>query len=176
MGCGTLDYLILTHYDYDHVSGVTELLARTRVGTLLLPDVADDAGMRLQVELAARDHGADIRYVRAETALPLGRSSLTIYPPGDVKGDNEQCLAILCTYGDYDLLITGDMNMAAERQLIAEYDLPDIEAAVTPEVGIISVGDNSYGHPTEDALRRLVLADVDICRTDKQGTVHLSVN
>ena len=194
MGCGTLDYLILTHYDYDHVSGVTELLARTRVGTLLLPDVADDAGMRLQVELAARDHGADIRYVRAETFLPLGRSSLTIYPPGDVKGDNEQCLAILCTYGDYDLLITGDMNMAAERQLIAEYNLPDIEAlvvghhgsksstseelleAVTPEVGIISVGDNSYGHPTEDALRRLVLADVDICRTDKQGTVHLSVN
>ena len=194
MGCGTLDYLILTHYDYDHVSGVTELLARTRVGTLLLPDVADDAGMRLQVELAARDHGADIRYVRAETSLPLGRSSLTIYPPGDVKGDNEQCLAILCTYGDYDLLITGDMNMAAERQLIAEYDLPDIEAlvvghhgsksstseelleAVTPEVGIISVGDNSYGHPTEDALRRLVLADVDICRTDLQGTVHLSVN
>ena len=194
MGCGTLDYLILTHYDYDHVSGVTELLARTRVDTLLLPDVADDAGMRLQVELAARDHGADIRYVRTETALPLGRSSLTIYPPGDVKGDNEQCLAILCTYGDYDLLITGDMNMAAERQLIAEHGLPDIEAlvvghhgsksstseelleAVTPEVGIISVGDNSYGHPTEDALRRLVLADVDICRTDKQGTVHLSVN
>ena len=194
MGCGTLDYLILTHYDYDHVSGVTELLARTRVGTLLLPDVADDAGMRLQVELAARDHGADIRYVRAETALPLGRSSLTIYPPGDVKGDNEQCLAILCTYGDYDLLITGDMNMAAERQLIAEHGLPDIEAlvvghhgsksstseelleAVTPEVGIISVGDNSYGHPTEDALRRLVLADVEIYRTDKQGTVHLSVN
>ena len=135
MGCGTLDYLILTHYDYDHVSGVTELLARTRVGTLLLPDVADDAGMRLQVELAARDHGADIRYVRAETSLPLGRSSLTIYPPGDVKGDNEQCLAILCTYGDYDLLITGDMNMAAERQLIADHDLPDIEALVVGHHG-----------------------------------------
>lgn len=194
MGCGTLDYLILTHYDYDHVSGVTELLARTRVGTLLLPDVADDAGMRLQVELAARNHGADIRYVREETVLPLGESGLTVYPPGEVAGDNEQCLAILCTYGDYDLLITGDMNMAAERQLIAKYDLPDIEAlvvghhgsksstseelleAVKPETGIISVGDNSYGHPTEDALRRLVLAGVDIYRTDLQGTVHLSVN
>ena len=45
-----------------------------------------------------------------------------------------------------------------------------------PETGIISVGDNSYGHPTEDALRRLVLAGVDIYRTDLQGTVHLSVN
>ena len=194
MGCGTLDYLILTHYDYDHISGVAELLARARVDTLLLPDVSDAAGARFRVELAARNHGVDLQYVEAETVYTRGESSLTIYPPGDVKGDNEQCLAILCTYGDYDLLITGDMNMAAERQLIAEHDLPDIEAlvvghhgsksstseelleAVTPEVGIISVGDNSYGHPTEDALRRLVLADVEIYRTDKQGTVHLSVN
>ena len=194
MGCGTLDYLILTHYDYDHVSGVEELLARVRVGTLLLPDVEDDAGLRLRVELAARDRGAEIRYIRAETALPLGESGLTVYPPGDGTGDNQRGLAILCTYGDYDLLITGDMDMAAERQLISDYALPDIEAlvvghhgsrsstseelleALTPETGIISVGDNSYGHPAEDALRRLVLADVDICRTDLQGTVHLSVN
>ena len=194
MGCGTLDYLILTHYDYDHISGVAELLARARVDTLLLPDVSDDAGARFRVELAARNHGVDIQYVEAETVYTLGESSLTIYPPGDVEGDNEQGLAVLCTYGDYDLLITGDRNMAAERQLIADHDLPDIEAlvvghhgsksstskelleALTPETGIISVGDNSYGHPTEDALRRLVLADVEIYRTDKQGTVHLSVN
>jgi len=149
---------------------------------------------RQAVELAARNHGVDIQYVEAETVYTLGESSLTIYPPGDVEGDNEQGLAVLCTYGDYDLLITGDRNMAAERQLIADHDLPDIEAlvvghhgsksstskelleALTPETGIISVGDNSYGHPTEDALRRLVLADVEIYRTDKQGTVHLSVN
>ena len=194
MGCGTLDYLILTHYDYDHISGVAELLARARVDTLLLPDVSDDAGARFRVELAARNHGVDIQYVEAETVYTLGESSLTIYPPGDVEGDNEQGLAVLCTYGDYDLLITGDRDMAAERQLIADHDLPDIEAlvvghhgsksstskelleALTPETGIISVGDNSYGHPTEDALRRLVLADVEIYRTDKQGTVHLSVN
>ncbi|WP_287227812.1 MBL fold metallo-hydrolase [Oscillibacter sp.] len=48
MGCGTLDYLILTHYDYDHISGVAELLARARVDTLLLPDVSDDAGARFR--------------------------------------------------------------------------------------------------------------------------------
>ena len=100
--------------------------------------------------------------MEAETVYTLGESSLTIYPPGDVEGDNEQGLAVLCTYGDYDLLITGDRNMAAERQLIADHDLPDIEAlvvghhgsksstskelleALTPETGIISVGDNSY--------------------------------
>lgn len=82
MGCGTLDYLILTHYDYDHISGVAELLARARVDTLLLPDVSDDAGARFRVELAARNHGVDIQYVEAETVYTLGESSLTIYPPG----------------------------------------------------------------------------------------------
>ena len=194
MGCGTLDYLILTHYDYDHVSGVEKLLSRVRVGTLLLPDVEDDAGMRLRVELAAASHGAEVRYVEAETDFPLGESGLTVYPPAAEGGDNERCLAILCTRGDYDLLITGDMDMATERQLIATYGLPDIETlvvghhgsrsstseelleALTPETAVISVGDNSYGHPAEDALRRLVLSDVEIFRTDKQGTVHLSVN
>ena len=75
MGCGTLDYLILTHYDYDHISGVAELLARARVDTLLLPDVSDDAGARFRVELAARNHGVDIQYVEAETVYTLGRAA-----------------------------------------------------------------------------------------------------
>ena len=151
-------------------------------------------GDALRVELAAASHGAEVRYVEAETDFPLGESGLTVYPPAAEGGDNERCLAILCTRGDYDLLITGDMDMAAERQLIATYSLPDIETlvvghhgsrsstseelleALTPETAVISVGDNSYGHPAEDALRRLVLSDVEIFRTDKQGTVHLSVN
>ena len=61
MGCGTLDYLILTHYDYDHVSGVGgRCWQEQRVDTLLLPDVSDDAGARFRVELAARNHGVDI--------------------------------------------------------------------------------------------------------------------
>ena len=48
-------------------------------------------------ELAARNHGVDIQYVEAETVYTLGESSLTIYPPGDVEGDNEPGLAVLCT-------------------------------------------------------------------------------
>ena len=59
--------------------------------------------------------------------------------------------------------------MAAERQLIADHDLPDIEALVVGHHG-------SKSSTSKDALRRLVLADVEIYRTDKQGTVHLSVN
>lgn len=192
MGCGTLDYLILTHYDYDHVSGVTELLARQKVDTVLLPRTAEGADMRFRIELAARAHGARVTYVEAETAYPLGESTLTVYPP--VGEGEQQGLGILCSRGDCDLLITGDMDMAGERVFLASFDLPDIEAivaghhgsasssseelleALKPERAFISVGDNSYGHPSEEAMIRLDKADADICRTDLQGTIHLSVN
>ena len=148
--------------------------------------------MRFRIELAARSHGAAVEYVEEETAYPLGESSLTVYPP---VGEGEQRgLAVLCTRGSFDLLVTGDMDMAGERALIAAYDLPDVEAlvaghhgsrsstseelleAVRPETALISVGDNSYGHPAEETMIRLDKAGAEICRTDLQGTIHLSVN
>ena len=44
-----------------------------------------------------------------------------------------------------------------------------------PEAVIISVGQNSYGHPTAETLRRLRMMDVDIYRTDLQGSIHIRV-
>ncbi len=157
--------LILTHYDYDHVSGVTELLARTRVARLLAPDTEDDSGLRETELTAAERCGAEIEFVRTEKTLELGRGRLTVYPPVGESGDNQRGLACLASAGDYDLLITGDMDSATERRLLEQYDLPDIEAlvvghhgsksstswelleALKPETAIISVGANSYGHP-----------------------------
>ena len=73
------------------------------------------------------------------------------------------------------------------------YRLPDIELlvvghhgsqyssskefleAVRPETAVISVGDNSYGHPTDQALLRLVTAGCEIYRTDLQGHILLTV-
>ena len=92
------------------------------------------------------------------------------------------------------MLITGDMNAATERLLLERYDLPDTEVlaaghhgskystsnelleTLTPETAIISVGSNSYGHPADETLRRLSEHGAAVFRTDKQGTIHLTVN
>ena len=124
--------------------------------------------------------------------MPLGRADLQVFAPIGQGGTNEEGLTILCTAGDFDLLITGDMNSANEAVLAERKELPDIEVllvghhgsrdasstallrTVTPEVGIISVGaDNSYGHPTDEALRRLVGMGAEIYRTDRQGSVSI---
>lgn len=193
-GCFRLEYLLLTHYDYDHVSGAAELMARMRVGTLLLPDTEDDSGQREAVLQAAELSGVDVRFITELETLPLGEAEITVYPPLGGAGDNERGLACLVTAGEYDLLVTGDMNAAAEERLIEQYSLPDIEAlvvghhgsknstskallqALTPETAVISVGSNSYGHPANQTLRRLLSAGAEIYRTDLQGDVHITVN
>ena len=194
MGCRRLDYLCLTHYDKDHVSGVTGLLERMEVDTLLVPEESDDAGLRDTVLSAAEERGVAIRFVRSEERLNLGGSVLAVYPPLGEAGDNERGLAILASVGENDFLITGDMNSATEEKLLETYDLPDIEAlaaghhgskyaasqalleALTPETACISVGSNSYGHPADETLLRLARQGCEIYRTDLHGTIHLAWN
>ena len=48
--------------------------------------------------------------------------------------------------------------------------------AVTPEAAVISVGDNSYGHPSEETVQRLLAVGAEIWRTDRQGNIHITVN
>lgn len=193
MGCEELDYLVLSHYDYDHVSGVADLLDRMRVKTLLVPDYWDDADLRDWVTETAESHGTVVEYVREQETRTLGNSVLTIYPPLGSDNDNDSGLALLCSAADFDLLITGDMDAKTEEALVSTYPLPNIEAlivghhgskystgkalldAVKPELGVVSVGHNNYGHPTDEALRRLVQSDVTVYRTDKQGSIHISV-
>ena len=194
MGCRRLDWLILTHYDSDHVSGVPGLLERLEVDTLLVPRGGEDEGLRDAVLEAALEHGAAVRFVTEEEALDLGRAALLVLPPVGRGGDNEEGLAVLAAAGDRELLITGDMDAATEAKLLEAYDLPDVEAlvaghhgskyassqrlleALEPETAFVSVGANSYGHPAEETLLRLARAGCDIYRTDLHGTIHLAWN
>ena len=116
------------------------------------------------------------------------------FPPVGSGDPNEQGLTYLCSSGDFDLLITGDMSGQTELALIGQYDLPDLEvlmvghhgskyssqqdflSALTPEAAIISVGDNSYGHPTQEAMDRLSRNGAAVYRTDRQGNVLVTVN
>lgn len=193
-GCRGLDAVVLTHYHADHANGLAALLARTEVDSLYIPDIDAGEGERDTVEQLSARYALDVHYVTARTELSSGASTLTLYPPVGESGANELGLSILCTFDEFDVLITGDMDKKTEERLIEAYELPDIEVlvvghhgsknssgaaflqAVTPEIGIISVGDNSYGHPTEEALLRLTDEDITVYRTDMQGDILISVD
>ena len=86
------------------------------------------------------------------------------------------------------------MDASTEEKLLAAYRLPDIEGMMAghhgskyatsqalletlkPEIVCVSVGGNSYGHPTEETLLRLARQGCEIYRTDLHGRIHLAWN
>ena len=193
LGHRRLDYLILTHFDADHINGVETLLSRLEVETLLVPAEAEDQMARRQILDLAAARGVRVR--TPETGperFSLGGAAVSVFPPAGEGADNERGLSVLVEAGEA-LLITGDMSAATEEALLAAWDLPDLtylaaghhgskystgEAllqTLTPETVFISAGGSSYGHPAEETLRRLAEQGCTVYRTDLHGTVRLSI-
>ena len=194
-GIRRLSAVIVTHYHADHTNGLTEVLTRLPVDTLYLPDIEDEYGVRDRLVSLAAHQGADVVFVTEPTRIALGEAVLTVYPPLLTTGDlNEQGLTALATAGDFDLLITGDMAGQTEQLLAQTYPLPDVEVlvvshhgsryssdesflrAITPDNAVISVGDNRYGHPAEETIRRLQAVGATVWRTDQQGSIRIIID
>ena len=194
MGCESLDYLFLTHYDTDHVSGVEGLLARMNVKTLVIPPEEDDSGLQADILAAAAEHGVEMLTIYGQAHILLGETTLNVYPPMGKKEDNERGLSVLATSGTDSILIPGDMSQETEAALLESYRLLPVDAlvvghhgaktststalldALQPKIACISVGSNRYGHPADETLQRLAAQGCAVYRTDLQGSIHLSMN
>ena len=195
IGRSSIDLLVLTHFHEDHAGGVQELLSRIDVEGIAVPDVDEDSVLRREIEALAFDKDIPIYYITSESTVTLDRASLMLFPPVEAEGDsNEQCLSVLCSAGDWDALLTGDMPTTEEKRLLSRYDIPDLELFVaghhgsksatgeelletlTPETVLISVGYNSYGHPAPETLDRLAEFGAEAFRTDLQGDLTVYAN
>lgn len=189
-GGSYLDLLILTHFHEDHAGSVPELLDRVKVGAIAVPDVDQDSPLRQAIEDKAARQEIPIYYITQTSQVTLGQAQLTLYEPlGEEGSSNELCLSVLCALDDWQALLTGDMPEEGEARLAAQKNLPDGELLVAghhgskystgqallqafqPETAVISVGHNSYGHPTPETLARLAQAGAQVYRTDRHGTV-----
>ena len=191
-GQTSIDLFVITHFHADHINGVLYLLSRINVSAIAIPD-PDGSFIADEIINLARKRGTDIIYVTEALEVMLGGINLILYPPVGYGDENERGLSILCQ-GEISALITGDMNSSGERSLLRLAALPDIDTlvvghhgskystsyelleAVTPEIAIIPVGENNYGHPADDTLARLENSSIVIYRTDIMGNVTISAS
>jgi competence protein ComEC len=187
----------MTHQSRDHHAGLQEVVERFPVDTVLENgDGTRDRSFWRVVE-TARARGA--RIVKGGGEQRLGIGSLTVRvlgppprPPGPAPEDpNPRALVTVVSHGAFDLFLSGD----AESEALGGYDLPDVEAMkvshhgsndpglpglldrLKPQVAAIEVGaDNTYGHPTPQTLAALKAAVAHVYRTDRDGTVKLTVS
>ena len=185
-GIARLDGVILTHFDADHAGGVGYLLSRIPADMIFYPDYEDTSGTRVLLESAMAGR---INPVSRDLMLSYGDTKITIFAPVIADSGNESSLAVLFQAGNCDILITGDRSALGERILLKTAQIPDLEilvaghhgskystceellAATTPEIVVISVGENSFGHPAQEVLGRLEKFGCAVYRTDIHGTV-----
>lgn len=192
-GVGRVDLLVLTHYHADHANGVLELLERTEVSALAVPDVDREDPFRQELLAAAEAHGAQVWFVTDDQRLSFGPAELTLYAPLGAGDANEEGLSLLFQGAGFSALLTGDMGSDIEKRLVKYGALPDIDLlvaghhgsrsatsqllleTVTPETVLISCGYNNYGHPAPETLLRLAEAGCAVYRTDQQGNLTVTV-
>jgi competence protein ComEC len=193
-GARALAAVLVSHGDADHLGGVPTVLDGTDVGLVLEP--GQPLGTALYVEyLAAVDaRGIEWSVARAGDTITIDSLVLAVlHPRGDWVRDefepNENSIVIHLRYGCFDALLAGDAGAQVERELHAT--VPQVEvlkvghhgsagsttlewlAELEPQVAVISVGPNRYGHPAPEVLERLAARDVAIRRTDRGGTVTI---
>ena len=189
-----IDALVLTHLHSDHVNGVTTLLEKTDVKKLILPEnVSDVDGCLDEILDSAERHRVEVILTDSDMKTDIGNIALEIFAPREKGGVNERCLMCRVGAAEREMLITADAPISAENELAEKADLSGTEyliaghhgsryscggkllKALCGETAIISVGYNTYGHPTDETLARLSAYGYNIFRTDLNGTVEIRI-
>ncbi len=193
----SIDVVIATHPDADHIGGLPEILRRYDVDFFLDPGVSSDTGVYQALLTSLRE--SDSKYVIARRGMRLalgGGAALEIlFPDRAMEGadTNDASIVAKLVYGGTSFLLTGDSPQKIERYLVSingkNLDVDVLKAGhhgsktstsgaflgiASPDYAIISSGKNNrYGHPHKEVIELLKQFDVKILRTDEAGTVVL---
>jgi competence protein ComEC len=190
--------VVLTHPQADHLTGLIEVLKRYNVKQVLYPAVDYDSLLYQEWFRLIEEKGIEATLAVAGQRIDLedGVEITVLNPPAEglAVGDaNNQSLALSLSFGDFSFLLTGDVQLEAELEMImqravapatvlkvahhgsATSTIDQFLAVAAPQMAIISVGaDNSFGHPTEEVMARLeeAVGFAGVYRTDTQGTIE----
>ncbi|MBR5509505.1 MAG: DNA internalization-related competence protein ComEC/Rec2 [Lachnospiraceae bacterium] len=203
-GIRTLDYMMISHMDQDHISGLTELILSSketgsvRIGHAVLPKLTEKDEAYQEMERLLEEAQIPIIYMSTGDRLEEGEFSLNcLYPQADAYSDdrNDLAMVLLMDYQEFQMLLTGDIGAETENKLVSTGLLQDVEVlkvahhgsrystsgeflkAVCPEVSLISCSaTNRYGHPGAETLQRLEDVDSQIYITKDCGAIQVWTN
>ena len=195
-----IELVVLTHPDKDHFAGLIDVFKRYEVGSFLTTKAKSSSQEYRLLESIVGGSGVDVIYMEEGMKVGLGKIYLDILSPEEgrvtEKEDDLNALSIvsLLSFGNFKALLTGDVDIEGINRLVIEDKIPDVDylkiphhgsrnnitsgliEASKPEIAVISVGKNSYGHPHKDVLEILNKYGVQTLRTDQGSAVDVTTD
>lgn len=195
----TLDVLVLTHLDSDHVGGVDKITEIYKPENLILPELSIESEGLGVAQLAisrVTDSGGKIYTAVQGMDFSIGDFKITVLAQlTDMASENNRSIITMVEKDGKRFLLTGDLEAKGERVLLKEglnlkcdvlkvghhgsnsSSSDDFLNSVKPQYAVISVGaNNRYGHPHSKVLSSLGYYGAIIYRTDIDGNILFYVN
>ncbi|MHB8126651.1 MAG: ComEC/Rec2 family competence protein [Desulfitobacteriaceae bacterium] len=192
-GVKRLDKVIWTHSHADHIGGADVVTRAFDIGQVIMPKETSTTQTYKDLITAIKTKGLTITEAKAGLKIDLGpKTTIQLVAPNSsgYKDMNDYSVVLSLTYGQNTFLFTGDAPALSEHEMISTtFNLKadvlkvghhgsysstsaDFLAKVQPKYAIISVGKgNTYGHPANATLAKLIKAGAKIYRTDESGTI-----
>ena len=185
------DYLIATHPHEDHIGGMDNIVKNFDIDKIYMPDVTTTTKTFLDLLDAIEEKNMTFDVPKINQSFTLGHTLFqVIYTGNDKKNLNNASIVLKASFKNTSYLFTGDATSEVEKKILKK----DIQATVlkvghhgskysttttflekvNPTYAIISVGkNNSYNHPNQTTLDKLTKRNIEIHRTDQEGSIFL---
>lgn len=191
----SIDLIVLTHPDQDHLFGLLEVLKRYDVKNILWTGIAKENPLVLEWNNIIKEEKADIKIARAGERVIIGETPLIfidILNPienYDSKDINDSSVVARLVFDKSYFLLMGDATENIDSALLGKNLKSDVikiahhggKDAISKELlekvaskaAIISVGENTYGHPSPEVLEKLKNSGIEVLRTDQIGDIKM---
>ena len=189
IGITKINYLILTHGDYDHMGYSSYLINNYKVKNVIFNNGTFND---LELELIDILYKKNITYYQSLEYLNIANSKLYFLNKEIYNNENDNSSVLYLKLSNYKFIFMGDASIDVENKLIKTYSLNNIDVLkvghhgsktssskdfinyINPKYSIISVGKNNlFGHPNKEALK--ILEQSEIFRTDKNGSIEFKI-